>query len=84
MRAVARYGLDAYAYARLAAGTIDMVAETSLKSHDVCALIPVIEGAGGVVTDWRGNPAKLGGQIVASANRRILEEALVSLRRSAS
>ena len=81
---ITRYGLDAYAYARLAAGTIDMVAETSLKSHDVCALIPVIEGAGGVVTDWRGNPAKLGGQIVASANRRILEEALVSLRRSAS
>lgn len=79
-----RYGLDAYAYARLAAGTIDMVAETGLKSHDVCALIPVIEGAGGVVTDWRGAPAKLGGQIVAAANRRILDEALISVRRSAS
>jgi histidinol phosphatase-like enzyme (inositol monophosphatase family) len=78
-----RYGLDAYAYARLAAGTIDMVAETGLKSHDVAALIPVIEGAGGVVTDWRGEPAKLGGQIVAAANRRILDEALISLRRSA-
>ena len=78
-----RYGLDAYAYARLAAGTIDMVAETGLKSHDVAALYPVIEGAGGVVTDWRGQPAKLGGQIVAAANRKILDEALVSLRRSA-
>jgi len=78
-----RYGLDAYGYARLAAGTIDMVTETGLKSHDVAALIPVIEGAGGVVTDWRGEPAKLGGQIVAAANRRILDEALVSLRRSA-
>jgi histidinol phosphatase-like enzyme (inositol monophosphatase family) len=78
-----RYGLDAYAYARLAAGTIDMVAETGLKSHDVCALIPVIEGAGGVVTDWRGNKPKLGGQIVAAANRKILDEALVSLKRSA-
>lgn len=78
-----RYGLDAYAYARLAAGTIDMVAETGLKSHDVAALIPVIEGAGGVVTDWRGQPAQLGGQIVAAANRGILDEALVSLRRSA-
>ncbi len=78
-----RYGLDAYAYARLAAGTIDMVAETGLKSHDVAALFPVIEGAGGVVTDWRGHPARLGGQIVAAANRRILDEALVSLQRSA-
>jgi histidinol phosphatase-like enzyme (inositol monophosphatase family) len=79
-----RFGLDAYGYARLAAGTIDMVAETGLKSHDVCALIPVIEGAGGVVTDWRGNKPKLGGQIVAAANRKILDEALVSLRRSAA
>jgi histidinol phosphatase-like enzyme (inositol monophosphatase family) len=78
-----RYGLDAYGYARLAAGTIDMVAETGLKSHDVAALIPVVEGAGGVVTDWRGLPAKLGGQVVAAANRRILEEALISLKRSA-
>lgn len=79
-----RYGLDAYGYARLAAGTIDMVVESGLKSHDVCALIPVIEGAGGVVTDWRGQPAKLGGQIAAAANRKILDEALVSLRRSAA
>lgn len=78
-----RYGLDAYAYARLAAGTIDMVTETGLKAHDVAALFPVIEGAGGVVTDWRGNPAQLGGQIVAAGNRRILDEALISLRRSA-
>lgn len=78
-----RYGLDAYGYARLAAGSIDMVAETGLKSHDVAALIPVIEGAGGVVTDWRGQPAKLGGQIAAAANRTILDQALVSLKRSA-
>ena len=78
-----RYGLDAYAYARLAAGTIDMVIESGLKSHDVAALIPVIQGAGGLVTDWRGEPAKLGGQIVAASCRRILDEALISLRRSA-
>lgn len=78
-----RYGLDAYAYARLAAGTIDMVTETGLKAHDVAALIPVIEGAGGVVTDWRGDRPRLGGQIAAAANRRILDEALISLRRSA-
>ncbi len=78
-----RFGLDAYAYARLAAGTIDMVAETGLQPHDVAALIPVIENAGGVVTDWRGRPARLGGQIVAASNQSILDEALISLRRSA-
>lgn len=78
-----RYGLDGYAYARLAAGSIDMVVETGLQPYDVAALIPVIENAGGVVTDWRGHPAKLGGQIAAAANQDILDEALVSLRRSA-
>ncbi len=78
-----RYGLDAYAYARVAAGTMDMVAEAGLQSYDVAALIPVIENAGGVVTDWAGNPATLGGQIVAAANQEILDEALISLRRSA-
>ena len=78
-----RYGLDAYAYARVAAGTVDMVAETGLQPHDVAALIPVVENAGGVVTDWRGQPARIGGQIVAAANQSILDEALVSLRRSA-
>jgi histidinol phosphatase-like enzyme (inositol monophosphatase family) len=78
-----RYGLDAYAYARLAAGTIDMVIESGLKAHDVAALIPVIEGAGGVVTDWRGAAPRLGGQIAAAGNRRILDEALISLKRSA-
>lgn len=78
-----RYGLDAYAYARVAAGTMDMVAEAGLQPYDVAALIPVIENAGGVVTDWCGKPATLGGQIVAAANQEILDEALISLRRSA-
>lgn len=79
-----RYGLDAYAYARLAAGTIDMVAETGLQAHDVAALFPIIEGSGGVVTDWSGGPAKLGGQIVAAASQELLDQALISLRRSAT
>ncbi len=79
-----RYGLDAYAYARLAAGTIDMVAESGLQAHDVAALFPVIEGAGGVVTDWMGRPPQLGGQIVAAASQDILDQALISLRRSAT
>ena len=80
---LARYGLDAYAYARLAAGTIDLVAESCLKAWDVAALIPVVRGAGGLATDWRGNTPKLGGQIVCCASEEILDQALLALRRSA-
>ena len=80
---ITRYGLDAYAYARLAGGTIDLVAESSLKAWDIAALIPVVRGAGGLATDWRGNTPALGGQIVCAASEGILEQALLALRRSA-
>lgn len=50
------YGGDGYNYAMLASGHIDLIIEEGLKLHDVMALIPVIEGAGGSVTDWQGNP----------------------------
>lgn len=81
---ITRYGLDAYAYARLAAGTIDLVAEAGLAPYDAAALIPVVRGAGGLACDWRGNPAKPGGQLVCSASAGILDQALISLRRSAT
>lgn len=80
---ITRYGLDAYAYARLAGGTIDLVAESGLKAWDVAALIPVIRGAGGLATNWRGEAPALGGQIVCAASEGILEQALLALRRSA-
>jgi histidinol phosphatase-like enzyme (inositol monophosphatase family) len=76
---ITRYGLDAYAYARLAAGGIDLVAESGLKAHDVAALIPVIEGAGGVTADWHGAPAGLGGRLLAAATPELLEEAVARL-----
>lgn len=81
---LARLGCDAYAYAMVAMGKMDMVIEAGLKSWDIEAAIPVIEGAGGLVTDWRGQPiGQHGGQMVISGDRRPLDEALVSLRRSA-
>ncbi|WP_300378007.1 inositol monophosphatase family protein [Henriciella sp.] len=80
---ISRYGLDAYGYARLAGGTIDLVCETGLQAHDVAALIPVVRGAGGIARDWRGNEAKLGSQIVCAASEEVFEQALISLRRSA-
>lgn len=81
---IVRYGLDAYAYARLAGGTIDLVAESGLAPYDAAALIPVVRGAGGLACDWRGAPAKPGGQLVCAASQPILDQALISLRRSAT
>lgn len=53
---LARFSLDAYGYALVASGEIDLVIEAGLNHHDIAALIPVVEGAGGVITDWRGGP----------------------------
>jgi len=64
--AIRTYGGDGYAYGLLAAGWIDIVLESGLKLHDFAALAPVIEGAGGVITDWRGQ--RLG----ASSDGRVL------------
>ncbi|MEM8975865.1 MAG: histidinol-phosphatase [Pseudomonadota bacterium] len=60
-----RHGADCYAYALLAAGHVDVVLETGLQIYDIAALVPIIEHAGGRVTDWSGEPAKDGGQILA-------------------
>jgi myo-inositol-1(or 4)-monophosphatase len=68
---LARYGCDCYAYCVLAAGHVDAIIETSLKPHDVVALVPIIEGAGGVITTWDGGPAAQGGAIVASGDKRL-------------
>ncbi|MBV9996308.1 MAG: histidinol-phosphatase [Caulobacteraceae bacterium] len=79
-----RLGCDAYAYAMVAAGAIDLVVEAGLKSWDIEAAIPVIEGAGGLVTDWRGAPVgRDGGQVAIAGERAVLDEALVALKRSA-
>jgi histidinol phosphatase-like enzyme (inositol monophosphatase family) len=81
---LARLGCDAYAYAMVAAGTMDLVVEAGLKAWDIDAAIPVVEGAGGVVTDWRGQPVgPRGGQVALAGDRACLEEALVALKRSA-
>ena len=79
-----RLGCDAYAYAMVAAGAVDLVVEAGLKPWDIEAAIPVIEGAGGRVTDWLGGSiGPQGGQTAIAGDRNVLEEALVALRRSA-
>ncbi|RZJ90717.1 MAG: histidinol-phosphatase, partial [Brevundimonas sp.] len=80
---LARLGCDAYAYAMVAQGTMDLVAETSLKEWDWTALIPVIEAAGGKVTDWRGGAPSGDGRILAVGDAALTEQALVTLKRAA-
>lgn len=75
-----RFGFDAYAYARLAAGSIDLVVEGGLKPHDINALVPVIRGAGGTVGNWEGGPDLADGRVVAAATRELFEEAVAGLR----
>lgn len=77
---LARLGCDAYAYAMVAAGTIDLVIEAGLKAWDIDAAIPVIAGAGGIVTDWTGAPVgDHGGRVCIAGDRACLDEALVAL-----
>ena len=76
---LARYGTDCYAYVMLAAGNVDLVVEVGLQPYDIVALIPIIEAAGGVVTEWSGGPAEDGGGIVAAATPELHAAAMDAL-----
>jgi histidinol phosphatase-like enzyme (inositol monophosphatase family) len=73
---LSRFGGDCYAYCMVAAGYVDLVVEAGLDAYDIVPLIPIIEGAGGVVTNWQGESAAKGGRIVAAGDRRVHEAAL--------
>jgi histidinol phosphatase-like enzyme (inositol monophosphatase family) len=77
-----RFGGDGYQYGRLARGELDLVGEGDLKPYDYLALVPVVEGAGGVVTDWAGAPLALDsdGRVLAAANADLHADALASLK----
>lgn len=77
---LARYGGDCYSYALLAAGHVDVVLDCDLQPYDITALIPVIEGAGGVVTNWDGKSAADGGFVVASGSQAIHDQTLKLLQ----
>ena len=77
-----RYGIDCYAYALLATGFVDLVAECKLQLYDYAALVPVVEGAGGVMTDWRGQPltGMTGDQcVLAAGSAQVHAQALEAL-----
>lgn len=75
-----RYGFDGYAYARLAAGSIDLVVESGLKTYDYNALIPVVRGAGGAFGDWHGGRDFSEGKVIAAASRDLYDAAVEILR----
>ncbi len=77
---LSRYGGDCYAYCMLAAGHIDLVIETEIKPHDIVPLIPIISGAGGVVTTWDGGRPEAGGRIIAAGDRRVHAAAMTLLK----
>jgi len=79
---LSRFGGDCYAYAMLASGHVDLVVERKLKPYDYAALVPVIEQAGGAITDWSGQPLNLAsdGQVVAAGDSRVHGAALELLK----
>ena len=74
-----RYGADCYGYCLLAAGFVDLVVEANLGFYDIAPLVPIIEGAGGIVTDWQGGPIRAGGRALAAGDQKIHMEALATM-----
>ncbi len=73
-----RFGADCYAYGLLASGCVDIVMEADMKPYDSMALAPVVEGAGGVITNWDGAPLTLnsGTRVLATSNQKLHDECL--------
>lgn len=75
------WGGDCYNYGLLASGNLDIICESGLKLHDYAALVPIVEGAGGLMADWQGNPldAESDGRVLALGEPARLEEALEAM-----
>ena len=79
------FGGDCHAYGALASGFVDLVVEAGLQSYDYLPLVPIVAGAGGVMTDWLGQPLTLassGGRVVAAANHELHQRACALLQRA--
>ena len=76
-----RWGGDCYGFALVAQGGIDLMIDSMLLPYDIVPLIPIIEGAGGVVTDLQGNSPLQGGTVIAAANARLHAAALEIMTR---
>lgn len=78
------YGIDSYGYGLIAMGFGDVLVESNLQPYDFCAAVPVIEGAGGVITDWDGNALTIhsGDLVIASGDKRAHAEGLAVLQKA--
>ncbi|MFN3230556.1 MAG: histidinol-phosphatase [Alphaproteobacteria bacterium] len=74
-----RFGGDCYQYGMLAHGLLDLIIEAKMQPYDIQALIPIVEGAGGIVTNWEGESAHMAGRIIAAGDRRVHDAALQAL-----
>ena len=84
VRTVARdtlWGGDCYNYGLLAAGHLDLVIEDGLKLYDFAALVPIVEGAGGLMRDWHGDPLTMtsDGKVIAAGDPRLIDAAVAAL-----
>ena len=75
-----RFGGDCYSYCLLAHGFVDLVIESALQAYDIVPLIPIVEAAGGVVTDLAGEPPLDGGTVIAAASPELHAAALALMR----
>jgi len=75
-----RYGTDCYAYAMLARGHVDLVVESGLNAYDIQAMMPIVQAAGGVVTNWEGGDCSHGGQVIAAGDADLHKKALAILK----
>jgi histidinol phosphatase-like enzyme (inositol monophosphatase family) len=73
---MSRFGGDCYIFGPLASGFIDVIIESSFNRWDVAALIPIVEGAGGIITNWQGGSCAHGGQILAAGDPRVHAQAM--------
>jgi len=77
-----RLGLDALGYGLLAEGRMDIIVEAGMKPCDVRALIPIVEAAGGRLTNWEGGSAADGGRVIAVGDPGLLPELYTYLGRA--
>jgi myo-inositol-1(or 4)-monophosphatase len=76
---LSRSGIDCYAFCLLALGLVDIVIETGLQSYDMVPLVPIIEAAGGIVTDWHGRAGAMTGDVIALGDRTLLPAVVAAL-----
>jgi myo-inositol-1(or 4)-monophosphatase len=76
---MSRWGGDCYIFGAMALGFVDLIVETTFHRWDVAALMPIIEGAGGIITNWQGGDCSAGGQCLAAGDARVHAQAIAAI-----